>query len=62
MQALTIRDDGTTTIEFTDADAHALRDDLHRLASERHLGGARSEVTWQLARILAHAHGEPADK
>lgn len=61
MQALSIKDDGTTTIELTDADAHALRDDLHRLASERHLGGARSEVTWRLARTLAHAHGEPGE-
>lgn len=60
MQAITITDDGTTTIKFTDAEAHALRDDLHRLAAEKRLGGAQSEATWYLARLLAHAHGDPA--
>jgi hypothetical protein len=61
MQALTIKKDGTTTIEFTDDEAHALRDDLHRLAAEKHLGGARSETAWKLARLLAHGHGEPGE-
>ena len=54
MQALTIRNDGTTTIEFTDADAHALRDDLARLKG--------SDAAWTLFRLLATAHGEPGEK
>ena len=54
MQALTIRDDGTTTIEFTDAEAHALRDDLAKLK-----GG---DAAWTLYRLLSHSHGEPGEK
>jgi len=53
MQALTIKDDGTTTIEFTDADAHALRDALAKLKG--------SDAAWTLFRLLAHAHGEPGE-
>ena len=54
MQALTIRDDGSTAIEFTDDEAHALRDDLAKLKG--------SDAAWTLLRLLAHAHGEPGEK
>lgn len=49
MQALTIKDDGTTAIEFTDAEAHALRDDLAKLQG--------SDAAWTLYRLLSYAHG-----
>lgn len=54
MQALTIEKDGTTAIEFTDAEAHALRDDLAKLKG--------SDATWTLFRLLSFAHGEPDEK
>lgn len=54
MQALTIKTDGTTAIEFTDAEAHALRDDLSRLKG--------SDAAWTLYRLLSFAHGEPDEK
>jgi len=54
VQALTIKDDGATAIEFTDAEAHALRDDLAKLKG--------SDAAWTLYRLLSHAHGEPEEK
>lgn len=54
MQALTIRNDGTTTIEFTDAEAHALRDELAKLKG--------SDAAWTLFRLLSFGHGEPGEK
>lgn len=54
MQALTIANDGTTAIEFTDTEAHALRDDLAKLKG--------SDAAWALFRLLSHTHGEPAEK
>lgn len=54
MQALTIKKDGTTTIEFTDTEAHALRDDLAKLK-----GG---DAAWNLFRLLSFGHGEPGEK
>lgn len=54
MQAIDIKDDGTTTIQFTDTEAHALRDDLAKLKG--------SDATWTLFRLLSFGHGEPAEK
>jgi hypothetical protein len=54
MQALDIKDDGTTTIQFTDAEAHALRDDLAKLKG--------SDAAWTLFRLLGFSHGEPGEK
>ena len=54
MQVITVTDDGTTTIELTDAEAHALRDTLAAAAK------AGSDPAWTLSRLLAHAHGDPA--
>lgn len=54
MQALTIKDDGTTTIEFTDAEAHTLRDELGKLKG--------SDAAWTLFRLLSFGHGEPNEK
>ena len=50
MQVLTIKDDGTTAIEFTNAEAHELRDVLDSLKD--------SPVAWELYRRLCFAHGE----
>lgn len=54
MKALTIRDDGTAAIEFTDAEAHDLRDTLAKLKD--------SDAAWTLHRLLSHAHGEPGEE
>lgn len=54
MEMLTIKNDGTTTVEFTDAEAHALRDALAKLKG--------SDAAWTLFRLLSHAHGEPGEK
>lgn len=54
MQVITVTDDGTTTIELTDAEAHALRDTLAAAAN------TGSDPAWTLSRLLAHAHGDPA--
>lgn len=54
MQSLDIEKDGTTTIKFTDAEAHALRDDLAKLKG--------SDAAWTLFRLLSFAHGEPAEE
>lgn len=56
MQMLAIKDDGTTTVEFTDSEAHALRDLLAAAAR------TSSDPAWTLARLLAHAHGEPGEE
>lgn len=55
MQAITIKQDGATTIEFTDAEAHALRDTLAAAAK------TGDDAAWALFRLLAHAHGEPGE-
>lgn len=52
MRAITIADDGTTTIEFTDAEAHALRDELAAFGA--------SDAARSLQRLLAVTHGETA--
>ena len=50
MQTISIAADGTTVIEFTDAEAHALRNVLPQLSG--------SPVAHTLQRHLAMAHGE----
>jgi len=50
---VTVEKDGTTTIEMNDSEAHALRDTLTAAAR------TSSDPAWTLARLLAHAHGEP---
>lgn len=47
-----VADDGTTTVELTDSDAHALRDTLAVAAK------TGDDSAWTLSRLLAHAHGE----
>ena len=55
MQILAVNDDGTTTVELTDAEAHALRNVLRRLTG--------SPAAHQLQRLLAYSHGEsPEDQ
>lgn len=55
MRMVTIERDGTTTIEMNDYEAHALRDALAAAAR------TSSDPAWTLARLLAHAHGEPGE-
>lgn len=50
MQTISINDDGTTTIEFTGAEARALRDELAARVG--------NTTMHQLQRHLAMAHGE----
>lgn len=50
MQLTDIKKDGTTTVEFTDEEAHQIRDVL---ASINGAGAA-----WTLQRLLSHAHGD----
>ncbi|MEE4419492.1 hypothetical protein [Streptomyces bugieae] len=50
MQLTDIKKDGTTTIELTDAEAHANRDALANASGD---GAA-----WTLQRLLSHAHGD----
>lgn len=52
MRTLNIQDDGTTTIELTDAEAHALRDALASAAT------TGDDPAWTLSRLLAYAHGD----
>lgn len=52
MQILTVENDGTTTVKFTDAEAHRLRD---LLANAARTG---DDAAWKLHRLLAHAHGD----
>ena len=52
MKVVKVADDGTTTIELTDTDAHALRDTLASAATNG------DDPAWTLSRLLAHAHGE----
>ena len=54
MKVIKVADDGTTTIELTDADAHALRDTLAAAAK------TGDDPAWALSRLLAHAHGDNA--
>ena len=55
MQALDIKDDGTTTIQFTNAEAHALRDTLATAAK------TGDDAAWTLFRLLSFSHGEPGE-
>lgn len=48
MQAIDVKNDGTTTIEFTDEEAHEIRDALTRATG----------AGWTLHRLLSHAHGD----
>jgi hypothetical protein len=50
MRTVSITDDGTTTIELTDAEAHALRNQLPQISG--------SPVAHELQRHLAMGHGE----
>lgn len=50
MQLTDIKKDGTTTVEFTDAEAHQIRDAL--------ANGSGTGATWTLQRLLSHAHGD----
>ena len=52
MQMLTVEKDGTTRVEFTDAEAHELRNTLAAAARNG------DSAAWQLQRLLAHSHGE----
>ena len=52
MQMLTVESDGTTRIEFTDGEAHELRDVLAAAARNG------DSAAWKLQRLLAHSHGE----
>ncbi|MFJ6560003.1 hypothetical protein ACIQMV_08995 [Streptomyces sp. NPDC091412] len=52
MQMLSVENDGTTTIKFTDAEAHQLRD---ALADAARTG---DDAAWTLQRLLSHAHGD----
>lgn len=52
MQMLTVEKDGTTTVQFTDTEAHQLRD---ALADAARTG---EDATWTLHRLLSHAHGD----
>ena len=49
MQLTDIKKDGTTTVEFTDAEAHAIRDAL---------ADTGDDAAWTLQRLLSHAHGD----
>ncbi|MFE9382400.1 hypothetical protein ACFYMO_04050 [Streptomyces sp. NPDC007025] len=49
MKLVDIKKDGTTTVELTDEEAHAIRDVL---------GLAPSTEAWGLHRLLSHAHGD----
>ncbi|WP_405673230.1 hypothetical protein [Streptomyces sp. NBC_01530] len=52
MRMITVANDGTTTVELTDGEAHALRDILGAAAK------TGNDPAWTLHRLLAHAHGE----
>ena len=52
MRMITVENDGTTTIELTDTEAHALRDTLAKAAKNG------NDAAWTLSRLLAHAHGD----
>jgi len=56
MQMLSVENDGTTRIEFTDTEAHQLRDLLVGAAS------TGDDAAWTLQRLLSHAHGEPGQE
>lgn len=52
MRLIAIETDGTTTVEMTDAEAHALRDALGDASK------TGTDAAWTLHRLLAHAHGD----
>lgn len=52
MRMITVENDGTTTIELTDTEAHELRDALGAAAQ------TGISPAWTLHRLLAHAHGD----
>ncbi|WP_428956212.1 hypothetical protein [Streptomyces sp. cg35] len=52
MRIVSIENDGTTTVELSDSDAHALRDVLGTAAQ------SGDGPAWTLHRLLAHAHGD----
>lgn len=52
MKVITVTDDGTTTVELTDTEAHTLRDALGTAAT------TGNDPAWTLHRLLAHAHGD----
>ena len=52
MRLIKVENDGTTTVELTDADAHAIRNALGDAAK------SSSDPAWTLHRLLAHAHGD----
>lgn len=52
MRLITVEKDGKTTVEMTDAEAHAIRDILAAAAK------SGSDPAWTLHRLLAHAHGD----
>jgi hypothetical protein len=49
---ITVENDGTTTVELTDAEAHDIRNVLAEAARDS------SDPAWTLSRLLAHAHGD----
>lgn len=55
MQMLTVEKDGTTTVQFSDAEAHQLRDVLAAAAR------TGEDAAWTLHRLLSHAHGDTAE-
>jgi hypothetical protein len=52
MRLISAKDDGTTVIEMTDNEAHAIRDVLALAAK------SSSDPAWALYRLLAHTHGD----
>lgn len=52
MRTVDVHDNGTTTIELTDREAHQLRDELSKLSSN---------AAHTLQRLLAMVHGERAN-
>lgn len=52
MRMIDVQDDGTTTVELTDREAHPLRDILANAAV------SGDSPAWTLSRLLAHAHGD----
>lgn len=53
MEVRRVANDGSTTIELTDAEAHELRDVLGKAAK------TGDDASWTMHRLLSHAHGEP---
>ncbi|MCA1223558.1 hypothetical protein [Streptomyces sp. 8L] len=53
MKVCRVENDGSTTIELTDAEAHELRDVLGKAAK------TGDDASWTMHRLLSFAHGEP---